>query len=231
MVIGRLAWFWKIIKKTKINLMIRVKKALQIILAFTIIGCHTSEKNKDTVQSEEHLIHFEFGKPNTLNNKNSVELDFSNYNKWSEVVGRVEKITCKGSLVKTTLASEKEKRTIYFNNNCLRDSSVLIKQKNVIEIYNNNVRKNLKAVFPIDSLEYIVQRDIENKGKHPDLSESSEKLFFSVYYDDNVKFKNLPGIIKKLSDIYFKITDRKDLKIWLTGKGHFGPPEIPRAKI
>jgi len=210
--------------------MIRVKKGLQIILALTIVGCQTSEKDKDTVQSEEHLIHSEFGKQNTPSNRNSVELDFNHYNNWSEVINRVDKIACNDSLAKITLASEKEIRTIHFKNTCLKESSIIVKQKNVIEIYNNNIRKNAKAVFPIDSLEYVLQRDIENKGQHPDLSESPEKLFFSVYYDDKVEFKQLPEILKKLSDIYFRITSRKDLKIWLTGKEHFGPPEIPKVK-
>lgn len=207
------------------------KTPLQLIAILIIIGCHSPEKEKDTAQSEKQLIHSEFGKQITPSKRNSVELDFNHYNNWSEVINRVDKIACNDSLAKITLASEKEIRTIHFKNTCLKESSIIVKQKNVIEIYNNSIRKNNIAVYPIDSLEYVLKRDIENKGQNPDLSESPEKLIISVYYDDKVKFKKLPDILKKLSDIYFRITSRKDLKIWLTGKEHFGPPEIPKAKI
>lgn len=77
-------------------------------------------------------------------------------------------------------------------------------------------------------MESVLRKDIENKGKNLELSESSEKLTICIQYDDKNDFKNLPNILKQLTETYYRITNRTDLKILLVDENYFSPPPRPR---
>lgn len=201
----------------------------QIILILSIIGCQNiDKKEKESVQKEREVVQTEFGILKPERDSLSVELDINNFNNWFDLVNRVEKIACNDSLPKLTLASDKALNTIYFLNTCLEDESMhLIKTKNIIEIHNNKINQN---VFPLDSLESVLRRDIENNGKNPEWSESPEKLIVFISFDTKNEFDKLPHTLKQLTETYNRITNKTDIKIWLDNKEHFNPPP-PAAAI
>jgi len=200
-----------------------IKISFLTLLILTIIGCQNSDKK------EEQLVHKEFGKWKTENDSLGVELDINLFNNWNDLLERTEKIVCNDSLPKITLTTDKELKTIYFRNPCWEDfACILIKQKNVIEIHNDTINKNDENFFPLDSLESVLKRDIENNGKNPKLSDNPEKLLFYVSYDNKNEFKKLPTTLNQLTETYNRITKKSDIKIWLKEKIYFIPPPPPK---
>ena len=211
----------------------KFKISFAVILILTIIGCRNIDKKEnESVQKETALIKMEFGKWNKQNDSLGVELDVNNFENWLELINRTEKIVCNDSIPKITSTTDSEIKTIYFRNTCLKEDSIrIIKTKNVIEIYNNKISKNNESGIPLDSLENVLRKDIENNGKNLELSESSEKLTICIQYDDKNDFKNLPNILKQLTETYYRITNKTDLKILLIDKKYFSPPTRPKDGI
>ena len=146
--------------------------------------------------------------------REAYKLNVNNFGNWTGFVNRIEKIVCNDSLPKITLATDNEIKTIYFRNTCLKDGSArIIKTKNVIEVHNNKINKNTEYGIPLDSLEGVLRKDIENKGKNLELSESPEKLTICIQYDDENNFKNLPNILNQLTETYYRITNKHIYKI------------------
>jgi hypothetical protein len=204
-----------------------------VILILTIIGCRNIDKKEnEPEQKETALVKMEFGKWNKENDSLGVELDVNNFENWLELTNRTEKIVCDDSIPRITLTTDSEIKTIYFRNSCLKEDPIkIIKTKNVIEIYNNEINKNKEYGIPLDSLENVLRKDIENHGKNPELSESPEKLMICILYDDKNEFKNLPNILNQLTETYYRITNKTDLKILLIDKNYFSPPPMAKDKI
>ena len=185
----------------------------------TINGCQNFDK------TEEQLVQKEFGKWKTENDSLGVELDINRFNKWEDLIEQTEKIVCNDSLVKITLTTYKELKTIYFRNPCWEDfGCILIKQKNVIEIHHGTINKNDENFFPLDSLESVIKRDIENNGKNLNLSDNPEKLLIYISFDNENVFLELPKTLIKLTEAYERITNKTDIEIWLNEKIYLIPP-------
>ena len=207
----------------------KIKVSFAVILILTIIGCrNTDKKEKESTQKETALVQMEFGKWNRQNDSLGVELDVNNFENWIDLINRTEKIVCNDSIPKITSTTDSEIKTIYFRNTCLKEDSIrFIKLKNVIGIYNNKISKNNKSGIPLDNLENVLRKDIENNGENLGLSESSEKLTICIQYDDKNEFKNLPNILNQLAETYYRITNKTDLKILLIHENYFSPPPSP----
>jgi len=198
-----------------------IKILYLILLILTIIGCQNSEKK------EKPLVQKEYGIWNAENDSLGVELELNRFSNWKDLLERTERIVCNDSLPKITLKTDKELKTIYFRNPCWENfGCILIKQKNVIEIHNDTINKNDENFYPLDSLESVLRRDIENNGKNPRLSDNPDKLLIYISYDNN-GFKKLPKTLDKLTQIYNRITNKTDIKIWLNEKIYILPPPPP----
>lgn len=198
-----------------------IKISFLILLILTIIGCQNSEKK------ERQLVQKDFGKWNKESDGLGVELALNRFDNWKDLIKRTEKIACNDSIPKITLKSDNEIKTIYFQNPCWENfASILIKQKNTIEIHNDTINKNYENFYPLDSLESVLKRDIENNGKNPKLSDSPEKLLIYVSYDKN-GLENLPKTLDKLTQAYERITNKTDINIWLNEKFDIPPPPPP----
>ncbi|WP_204346669.1 hypothetical protein [Psychroserpens algicola] len=208
----------------------KFKISFAVILILAIIGCENiDKKEKVSVQTEKALIEMEFGKWKTKDESLGVDLEVNNFENWFDLINRIEKIVCNDSLPKMTLTTDSEIKTIYFRNTCSKEDSFrIIKTKNVITIYNDKISKNNKSGIPLDSLENVLRKDIDNNGKNLDLSESSEKLTICVQYDDKSEFNNLPNILNQLTETYYRITNKTDLKILLIDENYFSPPPKPK---
>ncbi|WP_282136615.1 hypothetical protein [Seonamhaeicola maritimus] len=210
----------------------KIKLSSLILLILTLIGCgNTDKKEKEANEKETQLIQMEFGKLAIENSSLGVELKTNQFNNWVDLVERTGKTVCNDSLPKITLTIDNKTKTIYFRNPCWEDDSYnIIKQKNVIEIHNNKIFKNKESIFPMDSLKGVLKRDIENDGENPMLSENSEKLMVFISYDQNNGFKNLSSILNQLTETYYRITNKTDIKIWLTDREYFRLPPRPEEK-
>ncbi|AWX46182.1 hypothetical protein HME9304_03214 [Flagellimonas maritima] len=199
-----------------------IKLSFLILLILTIIGCQNS------VQNEKQLARQVFGKWQGENDSLGVELNIDQFKKWNDLLERTERIACNDSLPKITLTTENKLKTIYFRNPCWEDfACILIKQKNVIEIHNDTINKNDENFFPLDSLENVLKKDLENNGKNPKLSDNPEKLLIYISYDNKNGFKNLPNTLNQLTETYNRITNKTDIKLWLNEKIYFVPPPPP----
>ncbi|OIQ27070.1 MAG: hypothetical protein BM564_13460 [Bacteroidetes bacterium MedPE-SWsnd-G2] len=209
-----------------------LKISFSLFLILIINGCgNVEKKEQESIEKETAIVHREFGKWKTENDSLGVELNTKKFNNWIDLVERAGKIICNDSVPKITLRTSNEIRTIYFPNPCWEnDSYKIIKSKNVIEIHNDTIYKHPKSIFPIDSLESVLKKDITNNGINPMLSENSKKIMIFISYDKQNDFNKLLENLDKLTDQYYGITNNTDIKIWLidADKEFFKPP--PRAK-
>jgi hypothetical protein len=202
-----------------------IKISFLILLILTIIGCQNSEKK------EKQLVQIDFGKWDKESVNLGVELVYNRFENWKDLLKRTEKIACNDSIPKITLKSDKKIKTIYFHNPCWENfACILLKQKNTIEIHNDTINKNYENFYPLDSLESVLKRDIENNGENPKLSDNPEKLLIYVSYDKN-GFENLPKTLDKLTQAYERITNKTDINIWLNEKFDIPPPPPPPKEI
>lgn len=202
-----------------------IKISFLILLILTIIGCQNSEKK------EKQLVQIDFGKWDKESDSLGVELVYNQFENWKDVLKRTERIACNDSIPKITLKSDNKIKTIYFHNPCWENfACILIKQKNTIEIHNDTINKKYDNFYPLDSLESVLKRDIENNGKNPMLSDNPEKLLIYVSYDKN-GFENLPKTLEKLTQAYERITNKTDINIWLNEKFDIPPPPPPPREI
>ena len=195
-----------------------IKLSFLILMILTIIGCQNSEK-KDTL-----LVQKKYGIWNIKNDSLGVELELNRFDNWKDLLKRTERIACNDSLPKITLKTNTEIKTIYFQNPCWENfDCILIKQKNTIEIHNDTINKNYEHFYPLDSLENVLRRDIENNGKNPMLSDRPDKLLIYISYDKN-GLQKLPQTLDKLTQVYERITKKTDKNIWLNEKFDIPPP-------
>ncbi len=203
-----------------------LKMSFIIFLILLINGCgEVEKKEQEPIEKEIAIVQREFGKWKKENDSLGVELNTKKFNNWIDLVKRAGKIVCNDSIPKITLKINNEVRTIYFHNPCWEDNSYkIIKSKNVIEIHNDTIFKHKKGTFPLDSLESVLKMDITNNGINPMLSENSKKLLISISYDKKNEFNKLLKNLDKLTKQYYRITNKTDIKIWLTDKEFLKPP-------
>tara|TARA_R110001583_G_scaffold190587_1_gene354953 strand:+ start:346 stop:978 length:633 start_codon:yes stop_codon:yes gene_type:complete len=202
-----------------------IKISFLILLILTIIGCNNSDKK------EKQLVKIEFGNLDSASDSLGVELKLNQFKNWRDLLERTERIACNDSLPKITVKSDNKIKTIYLRNPCWEDfGCILIRQRNVIEIHNDTINKSDMNFYPLDSLQNVIKRDIENNGENPELCDNPEKLLFYVSYDKN-QMGNLPKTLDKLTESYNRITNKTDIKIWLNEKIYFVPPPPPPKEL
>jgi len=192
-----------------------------IILA--AISCQDIERK----EKKERLMFVDYGKWNTQNDSLGVELKLRELNDFRELLNRTEDIVCNDSLPKITIKTDQKIKTIYFHNPCSENyGCILIKQKNVIEIHNDTIFKSWELSYPLDSLENVLLRDIENYGKNPELADNPRKLLIYLSYD-SLQPDKLYRTLDVLTDVYSEITDSTNINIWLNERNNFIPPPPP----
>lgn len=195
-----------------------IKIACLTLLILSIIGCQNS------VKKENGLVHKEFGNWDSENDSLGVELTFSQFKTWNDLVQRTEIIACNDSTPKITLRTDEEIKTIYFRNPCSENfGCILVKQRNTIEIHNDTIKKLGENFYPLDSLENVIKRDYENNGLNPNLCDNPDKLLFYISYD-SMKSEKLLKTLDKLTQSYENITNKRDIKIWLYENLYIPPP-------
>ncbi|QAA80905.1 hypothetical protein EI546_03805 [Aequorivita sp. H23M31] len=198
-----------------------IKILASIIFILSIFSC----KNID--QKHIKKIEKNFGLYEDESDSIAVELKLSEFNNWKELLERTEQIVCNDSVPKITIENDSVIKRVYLRNPCLKGlSCILIREKNIIEIHNDTINKSYENFYALDSLENVLRRDIENNGKYPKFSDSPDKLLIYISYDEDGVAK-LPQILSRLTEALENVTNRSDLKIWLSRKFPVPPPPPP----
>jgi hypothetical protein len=204
-----------------------LKISFTLILILIFIGCKKDEKKEQKpVVKKNVVVQTEFGKWNEHNESLGVELNFKKFDNWNDLVKRAGNIVCNDSIPKVTIKTNNHTKIIYFQHPCWESgASKPVKSNNVLEIDNDTIFKPKSNTFPLDSLESVLTKDIHNNGLNPYFSESPKKLVISITYDKESDFKNLGEILDRLTQQYYSITNKTDIKIWLTDKEFLKPPK------
>lgn len=189
-----------------------IKTSFLILIFLTLFNCQNVDKESNKI------IEKCFGLLNNENDSIAVELNLSKFNNWKELLERTEQIVCNDSIPKISLKSDSIIKRIYFQNPCWKNfSCFLIKEKNIIEIYNDTINKSNEKFYSLDSLAMVLKRDIDNNGQNPSWSDNPEKLLIYISYD-NYGIKKLSNTLNLLTQAFEQVTDRSDLKIILDEK-------------
>ncbi len=183
------------------------KTSFLISMILAIVGCQNYEPK------EPKLTHKEYGKWDSSYDSLGVELELSQFKSFKDLLDRVELIVCNDSVPKIILKTDQELKTIYFGFLCPTTISCFDK-KNTIKIHNDTISMPNKFYYPMDSLEDLLKRDIENNGYDPYLSISPVKLVIFISYN-NDGLEKLPKILDKITQAYEKITNKTDVNIIL----------------
>ena len=195
-------------------------------MILAVLNC----QNLERTEKKQQLVLIDYGRWKTQNDTLGVELNLNEFKDFSELLNRTEEVVCNDSLPKLTIRNDQRIKTIYFHNPCWENyGCILIKQKNVIEIHNDSIFKSWELSYPMDSLETVLRKDIENHGKNPELADNPRKLLIYVSYDSLLPDK-FNETLDRLTDIYSKVTDGTNINIWLNERIDLIPPPPPPEK-
>ncbi len=175
-------------------------------MILTILGC------QNDYPKEPKLIHKEYGKWDASYDSLGVELELSQFKNFEDLLKRTEIIDCNDSVPKIILKTDLELKTIYFRSPCMNVGCY--DKRNVIIIHDDTISIPNEFYYPMDSLEDLLKRNIENNGKNEYLSVSPNKLVIFISYN-NDGLEKLPITLYKIVQAYEKITNKTDVKIVL----------------
>ena len=198
-----------------------------IILIFSALSCKQPEQ-KINVQPIKVV---NFGKLTNQNDSLSVELELNQFGNYRDLLDRTENIVCDDSIPIVTIRNVKNIKRISFLNPCWNDyACILIRQKNIIQLHNDTIYKLGELTYPLDSLENVLRRDIENYGKKLDFADNPSKLIIFVSYS-SLQSDKFISTLDRLTDVYLKITDSTNIKIWLNRRIEVLPPPAPPLEL
>ena len=198
-----------------------IQIAFLILIVLSIISCQNL-KQKDTP-----LDLIEFGIEESQNDSLGVELKLDSFDDFKDLINRVNQIVCNDSLPKIVIKNKKKNKSVYLRNPCSENyGCILIRSRNSVDIINDTIFKHWEKYYPLDSLDNVLKRDLNNYGKNPFYSDHPEKLLIRVYYTKE-GIKRLPKMLDKLTKTYSKLDSIHEIKIWLTNYYPFIPAPPP----
>ncbi len=199
-----------------------IKISILISIILIVINCQGFKKKEKPLILQEN-----YGKQKYQNDSLGVELQLNKFKSFKELLSRTEEILCNDSLPKITIRNENKIKTIYLKNPCWKNHGcILIKSRNSIDIFNDTIFKAWERYYSLDSLEYILEKDLTNYGKDPFYSDNPEKLLIRIYYTEN-GVERLPVMLDKVTDVYSKLDSTNQIKIWLEYYYPYIPPPPP----
>lgn len=181
---------------------------LLFLLIITIEGC------KERLNEEKEVILKEYGKSEFIDEINIVQLDLKKFKNFKQLLDRTEEIACSGGVPQITVEGENHLKAINLHNPCWENyACILIYENNTFRLHNDSIYK-AGEVYPIDKLDFVLRKDIENNGEDSKYSDSPKKLLFLISYDNN-GMETLPNTLNVLTESYEMITKTADIVIWL----------------
>ncbi|HKK66694.1 MAG TPA: hypothetical protein VJ946_00735 [Bacteroidales bacterium] len=195
------------------------------VLIFAFYACNQTQPDRHYEPIKLKV----FGKDSSKNDSLSTFVNLYHFTKMDSLFKRIEDIVCKDSIPKILINSKRNEKIIYPINKCYRGMDISIRPPhNHIYIYDDTIVKYFVDTYPIDSLENVMQKDIENMGKNPDWCDHPVKLY-TLFGDKHYNPNKLENKLNKACNIYEKLTNRRDIKIYIT-LPPLPPPPPPEAE-
>lgn len=189
------------------------------IIAILIAGCTGLTVEDSSVTYKNYGYE-------TQDNSVFVNVDYTGFKTFKSFVNHIETSVCEGQIPKIRVKNKEYVTDVSISNPCFsKYGCILLKNKNIITLHNDLVERRGRF-YSLDSLEFIIKRDVENYGRNPLYADHPNKVFFKITYD-TANFEKFPETLKTLVDTYEKITQRADIKIWLATPIPVPPPPPP----
>jgi len=222
--------------KTKSIMKFTLKIILIFLVLFAAFSCKQNNPNAgdfdqkttgNTNVIEKEIKHYGllFNERDSI----SVDLNLDDYKTYEELLDRVHQIGCTDRIPKITLGGDEEIRKIYFISRCDEKAKApVIKLKNVIQVYEDKVYTYFDNLYdPLDSLKSITARNIKNYGKIGTLSDSPDKLIFSIAYGLDANPNRLKNTLLQLTKAFDEVGGKNNLRIILDEGMEIAPPPPP----
>jgi formylglycine-generating enzyme required for sulfatase activity len=213
-----------------------MRNLLTAFLAMTLllVSCKGEQQNEKIESEETKTKNVKtYGLLFNERDSISVALNLDDYKTYEELLNRVQQIGCTDRIPKITLENDEEIRKIYFMSTCdENENAPLIKVKNLIQIHEDEVftyfNNNYSA---LDSLKSITAMNIKNYGKIESLSESPDKLVFSIAYSLDANPNRLKNTLLQLTKVFDEVGGKTNLRIILDKLMIAPPPPPPTPEV
>ncbi len=180
-----------------------MKKIILLLFLTIFFSCQKREKLK-TYYPTKNIF---------LNLRNTSELNLQNFTNFGQLVDTLEHYRYKGKIATFRLENNKTEYNFKASTIFGDCSPPHIKFKNIITISTDTIFKNKN--YHIDSLNFLLKKDLLNNGKDLKFSNSSKKLIVSLTISEKGKIYELKKLIEKVFQSYDKIKQETEDSIEL----------------
>jgi hypothetical protein len=198
------------------------------ILFFLVYSCKPKSIKEIKVENQKGKKIKTYGLYFPEQDSISVNLNLDEYKTFEELLERFKQISCSDRIPKITIENDSIIRKIYFASFCDKYTTPIIKNKNVIEIYDDKIYRGYESkLLPLDSANNYIEKNLKNFGKIDFLSESPDKLFFIIRYESKSKLNKLEGSLLKLTKVFDKVGGNNRLNVLIMQIESPTPPPPP----
>jgi len=203
---------------------------LTLSLLLITASCNRNTGSKVLIEAKkEDPILKEYGDPTKFNKLPHAVLNFDEFESFSNLFQRCEKIVCNDSIPKIIIEKDGVLKRIYLVNKCPENSSRFPSKKDASLIYvsvrNDSIYKN-RRYYPLDSLGQFIPKKFENSSKK-DIENGNSSRLIIVLTNESCEQKNLLRKIDYLTDLYESITGKTDVNFILFDRRLIPPPPKP----
>jgi len=200
-----------------------VKNIIVTLLIFSLLLANSCfEKDKEPIVIDYPKFHFLDKKKDSI----FKIIKLKDYTDFNNLTKEINRIICTDSIPKIEFTLNDTIKRIRLINFCYEGiTCILIRQKNVIEIYNDSIFKSGKY-YPIDSLLSVMNKDFNNYAKDESYSDSPKKLLIDISYSNN-NFNELSKLLNLLTIIYEEIQMNEFLNVRLIERTEIELVDIP----
>ncbi|WP_026776336.1 hypothetical protein [Polaribacter sp. Hel_I_88] len=203
------------------------------ILFFLVYSCKPNSTNEVKVEVENQKVKSikTYGLYFPEQDSISVNINLDEYKTYKELIDRFKQISCSDRIPKITIETDSLVRKIYFASFCDKNNFPIIKNKNVIEIYDDKIYRGYdNELLPLDSAHNYVEKNLKNFGKLDNLSESPDKLFFIMDSYNDSELNKLENNLLKLLKVFDQVGGNNRLNV-LIMQTELPPPPPPPAPV
>ena len=204
------------------------------ILFFMVLFCSCQQnatENEVEVINTSHTTEtkseaFYFPHQSKFLESNNQYVNLKSFSTFDQLVDSVQKLK---SLLKEAafkLETEEVDYHVLASHVLGLDNPAIIKMKNILLVSRDSVKKNV--AYPIEDLKEVLKKDLLNKGKDDQFSESPERLrvAFTTTIEDSENL--LIYVLEAFQDIQKESTDSLSINVQMNGLNEV---EIPKRPI
>jgi len=193
-------------------------------------SCNKNTDSKVLIEAKkEDPILKEYGDPTKFKKLPHAALNFDDFESFSNLFQRCEKIACNDSIPKIIIERDSVLKHIYLVNKCPENGSRFPSKMDTSLIYvsvrNDSIYKN-RRYYPLDSLEQFIPKKFGNSSKK-DIENGNSSRLIIILTNESCEQKNLLRKIDFLTDLYESITGKTDVNFLLFDRSLIPPPPEP----